>query len=169
MNPTDETLTGAVKFETSVNYSIPPRSTAQVVTSDMGAQIHTGAIHVDPAFGSKAPVASTVFSFVQNGVTVTESGAAATGIARAFRVFAEYGGSLHTGVAVANSASSSSAVKFELLNMTGESSGYSGSLTLAGNGHVSIFIDEIPGFANSRTSLLRSGVYCGCPVMQQSP
>jgi len=148
VNPTDETLTGAVQFEMPMNYSIPPRSSAKIVTSDLAAEIHTGAVHVYPASGSKAPVASTVFSFVQNGITVTESGAAATGTASAFRVFAEYGGSLRTGVAVANVTSGSATLKFELLNMTGEPSGYAGLMLLAGNGHSSIFIDEIPGFVN---------------------
>jgi len=114
----------------------------------LAAEIHTGAVHVYPASGSKAPVASTVFSFVQNGITVTESGAAATGTASAFRVFAEYGGSLRTGVAVANVTSGSATLKFELLNMTGEPSGYAGLMLLAGNGHSSIFIDEIPGLTN---------------------
>jgi hypothetical protein len=151
VNPTDVIITGTAQFagSYSYNYSIPPRSSTTFTTPGTATTTVTGAIAVSPATNNYAPVASTMFSFVEGGVTVTQSGIASAGAAMAFRLFAEMGSgptSLRTGVAIANGSSLPANVQFELFDSSGLSTGYQGSLTLAANGHLSKFINELPGF-----------------------
>ncbi|HYR90837.1 MAG TPA: hypothetical protein VE422_42640 [Terriglobia bacterium] len=150
VNPTDQQISGTVDMDATYSYSIAPRSAARVVASDPGPDIRTGVVRVNPAPGSRAAVSSSVFSFVSGGVTVTESGIATTGAAQSFRVFAEFDAtqSLRTGVAVANLSTASTTVQFELLAFDGQPTGVSGSSAITGNGHLSLFLNELPGFQN---------------------
>ncbi len=148
VNPTAEPISGTVEIGGTYSYSIAPRSSARIVTPGTDTAIRVGSVRVLPAAGSKAPVASTVFSFVERGVTVTESGAASTGIASSFRVFAEYSSGMQTGVGIANTGAAAATVQFQLFDLAGQSTGRVGSLTLPANGHRSLFLGEIPGFQN---------------------
>ena len=93
---------------------------------------------------------SSVFTFVSNGITVTENGIATTGSASLFRVFAEVdrGNRLQTGVAIANISATAANVQFELLTMDGRPSGFAGSTTISPNGHIAMLLNEIPGLKN---------------------
>src|SRR6266853_745200 len=82
----------------------------------------------------------------------TESGGSSTGIASSFRVFAEYAGAVRTGLAIANAGLITANVRFELFDLTGQTTGHVGSMPLAANGHRSLFIGEIPGFQNLHSS-----------------
>jgi len=55
---------------------------------------------------------------------------------------------LQTGIAIANAAASVAKIQFELLTLDGKPSGYAGSTTLDPNGHIAMFLNEIPGFQN---------------------
>lgn len=149
VNPTDQPLSGSVDMDATYSYVIAPRSSAKVVSSDSDF-IRTGSIRVRPASGSGTPVVSSVFTFVSNGITVTENGIATTGSAPSFRVFAEFdrGNRLQTGVAVANTSAGTANVQFELLTMDGRPSGFTGSTTIGANGHIAMFLNEIPGLKN---------------------
>jgi hypothetical protein len=150
VNPTDGPISGSVDMDTTYNYSIAPRSAVKIVSSGSSSQIRAGSVRISPAVLMRSPVASTVFSFVSGGITVTESGVATTGTAQSFRIFAEFDSarSMQTGVAIANTSSTAAAVQFELLDLKGQLPGYSGSSTIAANGHVSLFLNELPGFQN---------------------
>ncbi|HYR44941.1 MAG TPA: hypothetical protein VER98_18065, partial [Terriglobia bacterium] len=152
VNPTDETVTGTVDIGWRYSYSIAPRSSARIATPGTDSAVHVGFVRVSPADGSKAPVPSTVFSFIERGVTVTESGASSIGMASSFRIFAEYAGALRTGLGIANTGLLPANVRFELFDLMGQSTGYLGSMQLPANGHRSLFIDEIPGFQNLPSS-----------------
>src|SRR5262249_55764377 len=123
VNPTDVTIMGAVQFGTTVStgyraavgYSIPPRSSTAIQTPGASSTIVTGAIVVTPDSNNYAPVASTVFSFAENGVTVTQNGVVNADVSTAFRVFAEMDSgstSLRTGLAIANSSALPANVQF---------------------------------------------------------
>jgi hypothetical protein len=99
-------------------------------------------------------VASTVFSFVRNGVTVAESGVAQTGKGHAFQLFVETSGdfgapgSIRTGIAIANAGNTAAVVNLELSDMAGINLGLNTSITIPANGQLATFLDEIPAFAN---------------------
>lgn len=154
VNPTDGPISGGVEMDAAYNYSIAPRSAVKIVGSGITPQLRTGSIRVSPAFLSRTPAASTVFSYINDGITLTESGVATTGTASSFRLFAEFDflRSMQTGIAVANTTNGAAAVQFELLDLKGQPTGYSGSLTIAGNGSRSLFLTEIPGFQNLPSS-----------------
>jgi IPT/TIG domain len=148
VNPTDDSLSGTVETGGIYGYTIAPRSSVRIATPAADAMVRVGFVRVLPSAGSKAPVASTVFSFVQGGVTVTESGAPSMGTATSFRVYAEYAAAMKTGVGVVNTGGAAAAVRFQLLDLAGQPTAFAGSITLASNAHRSLFIDEIPGFRN---------------------
>jgi hypothetical protein len=149
VNPTDQPLSGSVEMDATYSYTIAPRSSAKVVSAGSDL-LRTGIIRVSPGRGTGTPVVSSVFTFVSNGITVTENGIATTGGAPSFRVFAEFDreNRLQTGVAIANISTTAANVQFELLAMDGRSSGYAGSTTIAPSGHIALFLNEIPGLKN---------------------
>ena len=149
VNPTDQPLSGSVNMDAAYTYAIAPRSSVKI-TSASSDLLRTGNIVVTPTQGSGLPMASSVFSFVNNGITVTESGIATTGVAPGFQVFAESdsGQRLQTGIAVANTAAAAANAQFQLLTSDGQSTGFTGSTTLDPNGHVALFLNQIPGMQN---------------------
>ena len=149
VNPSDQPLSGSVEMDATYSYVIAPRSSAKVVSASSDF-LRTGSIRVSPAPGTGTPVVSSVFTFVSDGITVTENGIATTGSASSFRVFAEFdrGNRLQTGVAIANISATAANVQFELLTMDGRPSGFTGSTTISPNGHIAMFLNEIPGLKN---------------------
>ena len=149
VNPSDQTLSGSVEMDALYTYTIAPRSSVKIVTGNSDL-IRTGIVRVTPTRGGGSPVVSSVFTFSSNGITVTENGIATTGIASSFRVFAEFDSQQHlqTGIAIANTAAGVANLQFELLTLDGRPSGYAGSTTLEANGHLSMFLNEIPGLKN---------------------
>ncbi len=150
VNPTEESISESVDMDGATTYSIAPRSATRIGSSTSGLSIRAGAVRITPATGSRSPVASSVFTFISRGITVTESGVATSGTAQSFRILAEVDSarSLQTGIAIANAASTTATIQFDLLDMTGQQSGYSGSVTVNGNGHLAVFLNEIPGLHN---------------------
>lgn len=124
----------------------PTRSSAKITSANSNV-LRTGNIRVTPASGSGSPIASSVISLVTNGITVTESGIATTGIAPSFEVFAEIDSAqrLQTGVAIGNAAANDTTVQFQLLTLDGQPSRYAGTTTVPANGHAAMFLTEIPG------------------------
>ncbi len=153
VNPADQPLSGTVNMDATYTYAIAPRSSVKI-TSGNSDLVRTGDIVISPAQGSGLPVVSSVFTFATNGITVTETGIATTRIAPSFQVFAESdsGHRLQTGIAIANTAASVANIQFELLRLDGQPSGYAGSTTLAPNGHVAMFLNEIPGLKSLPSS-----------------
>ena len=149
VNPTDQPLTGTIDMDTTYTYAVTPRSSTKI-TSAKSDLLRTGNIRVTPAQGSGSPIVSSVFTLVSNGITVTETGIATTGVAPSFRLFVETdsGHQLQTGIAIANAAASVAEIQFELLTLDGQSSGYAGSTPLDPNGHMAVFLNELPGLKN---------------------
>ncbi len=175
VNPTDETLTGSLTFfgqgtastpaeEVSLSvggqtggtfpFAINPRSTQRFRTSGDGGMILTGSVTVAADPGSPTPSGFGIFSFRQNGITVSEASVPASGNASIFRVWVEgagdFGagepGSIQSGMALRNGEGVPSTVELELLDANGNPTGFSGSVTLAGNGQVSAFVNQFEGF-----------------------
>jgi len=169
INPSDEAITGTLRFleqggagaiaqpmsvtinnasRTSLAYSIPPRSSRLFSTAGTGSGIRVGTAQATPNMSSVAPVGVAVFSFKQNGVTVSEAGVKSRGIGQAFRMYVESGGPIQTGIAVMNSSDTDARVRLELSGLDGVSTGLAGSLVVPAGGQRSLFLSEIPGLAS---------------------
>jgi len=161
VNPANTTITGSVHVrnpagaESSViTYSIPGSASAALDVPNAGAIAQAGSLLIQPDSGNPAPVASTVFSFVRNGVTVTENGVAQTGAGHAFQLFVEASGnfgapgSIRTGIAIANAGAKDGVVNLQLSNMSGVDLGLNTSITIPANGQTALFLNEIPAFSN---------------------
>jgi hypothetical protein len=155
VNTTDAPMSGTVQFSglPSQDYTVAARSSAKIATPGTAAGTVTGSARVSPASGSKTPVGVAVFSFRNAGVIVSEAGVPALRAGTAFRLYAESSGvsgqpgSIKTGIAIANPSSASISVTFELTTISGVTTGLLSSMILPGNSQVSMFLDQIPGFA----------------------
>ncbi len=152
VNPFADTLVGVLQFITSegqnaeaIPYSIPPGGTRRIETSGASDQIRTGSIQVK-VNGTQYPSGLVIFSYRNNGITVTEASVPATRAGRAFRMFAEASDHLHTGVAISNSSPSATSVMFDLTDLSGAFIASSQPVSIPANGHFSAFLDQIPGF-----------------------
>ena len=131
-------------LDSSLPYSVPPRSSVRLTTAGTGAAIKSGSVRIVTT--NRLPVAFAVFSFRADGVTVSQSGVPAIGVASAFRMYVESSGdSIQSGIAVANASASPAVVAFELTGLSGVSTGLSGTVTVPANGQVAMFLNQIPG------------------------
>ncbi len=163
VNPTDTALTGGLEFRdpsgqvtnpfnNDLTYTIPPRSSFQMQTSLASSQVLTGSVRVIPAANTTTPTGLNIFSFQNNGATVSEAGVSAASPGSAFRVFVEStgdfdhgaAGSMRTGLAIANTSPQATTVVVEIKNLDGNT-GLIGTLSIPGNGQQSLFLNQIPG------------------------
>jgi hypothetical protein len=164
VNPTDSVLSGTVQFvdrlgglasvavngqlNTSFPYSIAAGSSQKFQTGGASTAVLVGSVRVVPATNTRAPSGLAIFSFRSGGNTVTEAGVPAMAAGTAFRLYAEMDGPIQTAIAVANNSTDTAAVRLELSNLDGASSGLTGTLSIPPNGQTAIFLNEIQGFAS---------------------
>jgi len=171
INTTDEKIRGTVRFYgegsdtvaatpvaltvngitgDSFNYAIPARGSTNLHTSgaaDVVAQV--GSVRIMPDDDSTAPAAFTIFSFSNNGVTVSAASVEAQPPGRAFRMYTEVNstvpgsGAIQSGIAVANSSSTAATVQVELTSMDGVNSGFRATIVVPPFGHASRFVHEL--------------------------
>ena len=178
VNPTDNTLTGAVQFleqgtgaaaaqpvsmtidgltASTFSYTIPGRSSQRLQTAGTDSSVQAGSVRVTPSTNAQAPSGLAVFSLKSGGVTVAEAGVSAAQTGQAFRLYAEAtdaaGGSIQTGIAIVNPSSSGIVVTFELLTLGGGSTGLTGSVSVPGNGQIAQFMNQIQGLESLATPL----------------
>ena len=170
-NPSDFTIAGTLQFSDRItvsslpnsistslelntfNYSLPPRSARKFVSGGQGVPARTGWVRIRPRLGSVTPSAVVIFSFRQEGITVTEAGVASVPRSSAFRVYAETdgdfesgdAGSIQTGVAVANTSDESVTVTLDLTTLDGQPTGATGSLVVPPQSQVARFLYQIEG------------------------
>jgi hypothetical protein len=178
VNPTDNTISGTVQFtdpngaavnvsigghsDSSFSYSIPGASSQKLATSGASSSTAQGSVRVVPATGA-APVALVVFSYRPATTTVTEAGVPVTS-GTGFRLYVEsagtigQSGNIQTGIAVANTSTSSSAsVTFDITDLSGASAGLPpASLTLRPSGQQAAFLSQLfPSLPSSFKGVLR--------------
>jgi hypothetical protein len=168
-NPTDAPLYGVVQFygsgsntqsapllTLSINgnmtstfeYTIPPHSEIRLVTGNTGTTVQDGSVRVIPT-GSVAPTALCVFSFQNNGITVTEAGVSAIPSGLTFQVYAESVGgltdigSIQSGLAMASLISYPVNVTLQLSGLDGTPSASPVTLTIPAGGQIAKFVKEL--------------------------
>jgi hypothetical protein len=163
INPTDAELRGSVEFVaangiatgTRFDYVLAARGAQRFHTNGTASTIQAGSIRISPAAGTSSPSAAGIFSFRQNGVTVSEAGIAAVPASAATRLFVEAAGnlkggeagSLMSGVAISNPSSSSTVVSLELRTMGGVLARPVSTILIPARGQVAMFLNEIAGIA----------------------
>jgi polyhydroxybutyrate depolymerase len=182
VNPTDNVISGNAQFwsagtpglpgvpiqmtangttTSSFLYSIPPRSSYSLSTSGADANIRVGSVRVVPSAGSLSPTGVAVFGFRNGaGIVVTEAGVNALPAASAYRLYVEASGnfsvgelgSIQSGFAIANSLAADSTVTFQLSNLDGSPTGFTGTATVPANGQVSLFLNQIAGLQSLPSS-----------------
>lgn len=172
VNPTDTTMTGTIQFfdqtgnvaavtvegqtGSTFNYSIPARGSQTLRTSGSSQTVRVGSLRVVPAGNIAAPAGLAIFSFRRNGVTIAESGVPAVASGSGFRIYVEASGnfdraaigSIQTGLAISNLSNAATTVTLELNRLDGSATGLTGTAVVPANGHVSQFLNQIPGFAS---------------------
>jgi hypothetical protein len=158
VNPTDTLLTGTIQFinpsgqvaaiatPASLVYTVPARSSQKVQTSGATPTIVTGSVRVIPGKSTTTPFGFAIFSFRNEGTTISEAAVPAVPAGSAFRLYAEASELIETGIAVANTSGSIARVTLELSRLDGSSTGLIGTLTVPANGQVAVFLKEVQGF-----------------------
>ncbi len=135
----------------SFDYSIPPRASYRIATSNPSGRATSGSVRATPNRGTAAPSGLVVFSFTSGGKTVSEAGVPALSPGSAFRVYGESSGtpnqpgSIRTGLAITNAAHTDNSVTLEVMHLDGSMAVAPVSLVLAPSGQVARFLDEIFG------------------------
>jgi hypothetical protein len=138
-------FSGGLQPGSVFTYRVEPRSAMYLQTS-APAGLQTGRISVVPEPNQPAPSAFVIFAYRRNGITVTEASVEAMAPDVRFRLYAETGPAMQTGLALSAGASGAT-VNLLLTSADGRPSGYAGTVTIPPNGHVANFLDQIPGFA----------------------
>ncbi len=172
VNPSDFPVEGTIKFSNTVTtsslpnsistpiglntfgYSIPPRSARRLVSGGLGLPPRTGWVSIKPRVGSFTPSGSVIFSFRQEGTTVTEAGVPPVAEGKAFRLYAESSGdfeaqeigSIQSGLVVSNSGSATATVDLALTTLEGVPTGLGAQISVLPNGQVAKFLKQINGF-----------------------
>ncbi len=148
-------------------YSMPPISSTDIDLADgSAAEVHTvGSTEVTQAGYAKvavesgeAPYGTAVFSFKQNGVTVSEAGVPASPPTTRARIFIDYRSGvpghgdagtvdIDTGIAIVNYGSETANITYTLRNVKGTRIA-GGRGTLAAGAHFAKFIDQLKEVAS---------------------
>jgi hypothetical protein len=117
---------------TKVNLSIPAGGSVAASTRGTAVAVQAGYASAPLTSGS-APYGTAVFSFKQNGVTVSEAGVPASPPTMAARIFIDYRSAvaaipgrtsagninINTGIAMANNGSATATLTYTLRNIAG--------------------------------------------------
>ena len=146
LQPFDAILLLADHIDADIRKSAVPFavfSGAQVVTAkNSSSQVDTGYGRIQPDAATVSPSGLAIFGYRQNGVLVTEASVSASSTVQSGRLFAEIGGSINTGVAMANPNAQPAHVSFYFTDQDGNDFG-AGSATLAAKARLPHFLTSL--------------------------
>jgi len=148
-------FTPSAEDRTKVDLSVPAGGSVAAATPGWAEATQVGYVAAAATSGS-APYGTAVFSYKQNGVTVSETGVPVSPPTTAARLFIDYRSSvpaipgrisagyvnINTGIAVANNSSALANVTYTLRDTAGASIAI-GHGTLAAGAHFAKFIDQL--------------------------
>ena len=144
-------------------FSLKSRGSASINSAGRSTGLVTGFATIQPDTGKTLPEGLAIFGLRRNGVLVTEAGVPAATLIRSGRFFAEVGGAVNTGLAIANPSNEVAVVQFYLTDETGATI-HSGTVTVGAKSQIAEFLDG-PTFRSSTfrgtftfTSSVRIGV-----------
>lgn len=142
-----ETTVPAVTLSNSRAFVMATRGTSTLTTMSGSGSMALGHARVQTASGVTG-AGMALMDFRQNGITVTETAFAASAPIRSGRIYAESGGSMNTGIAIANPNSQAAIVSFFFSDDAGANFG-SSSITVGPNSQVAALINQAPFFTTS--------------------
>jgi glucose/arabinose dehydrogenase len=163
LNPTDEILTGTVRFLTAggtdatvtvdgmnvsqAAYAIPPRSSRKLRAGSEDSLSTARSSIVTPDPSQATPSVGTVYAYASNGITISMTGSGAVPPSTDFDVYAQIdsASSIETGVAIANPSNEPVDVNYGLVRLDGSSSGLTGQISIGPHGQTVWFVSELPG------------------------
>ncbi len=147
------------------DYAIPPFSTARVTVTSPSSTTRIGSMRILPTLSSpfiKPPKSLAILSLRNNGIRVSETSVAPSGLRNAYRIYVESSGepgaanSVRSGLAIANGQPESIIVNLDLVDLDGTELGVTGSVEVPPNGLASRFIDElVPGVPSEFKGIVR--------------
>jgi hypothetical protein len=184
VNPTDGFLSGTAQFfspaigdaavspmvvtangvaASGLNYAIPGHSEYAVTLGSVDGSLSTGSIRITAINGAVAPSGLAIFSFTNNGATVSEASIPIAPPALALRVYVEsHGtpgtvGSSQTGIALVNPTASPVKVNFDLTAADGTAVGTPTSFMIPPGGQFAKLLNElIPNAPTAFNGVLRA-------------
>ena len=124
-------------------FRIADRGGVSMTTTGAGASPVIGYARIQPNIGNRAPAGLAIFGNRVNGVVVSETAVPAVAPIRSGRIYAEVGGIVNTGVAIANANAEAAQISFYFTDPTGRNSGQ-GSLTIPAGRQIAAFLNEGP-------------------------
>jgi hypothetical protein len=124
-------------------FTVPNLGGSSQVTDGVGTVTAAGYARIQPASGSTTPSGIAIYGYHQANILVSEAAVPATAALTSGRIYAEVGGAVNTGIAIANPNSSDATINFHYTNTAGTDLG-SGSFTLHANRQIAQFVDAFP-------------------------
>jgi hypothetical protein len=112
-------------------------------TDGAGSLIDIGYSRIQPDAGSTTPSGVLIFGLRTNNVLVTEAGVPASSLITAGRIYAEVGGPVNTGLAIANPNAGNAVINFNFTNAAGVDFG-GNSFVLGPGVQLAKFLSESP-------------------------
>jgi len=134
-------------------YELPPRAARRFLTDGSPVEVQSGSIRIIPAASGTSPSASGIFMFESGGELISTAGVTAMAPVSQFQIYAEASGGFEsadpgsnmTGLAICNVSDKPLAANLTLRNLNGHVAKHS-SVTLAPQGQLALFLNQIPGF-----------------------
>jgi len=130
-----------VAAQSSTSFSFPDRGGVSLTAPGASSTLGVGSAQINQTAAVAAGFA--IFGFRQNGVLVTEATVPAASLVNEGRIYAEIGGGVDTGVAIANSNNQAVDIAFYFTDSAGTEFGAS-VLTLPPNGQIAQFLSQAP-------------------------
>ena len=124
-------------------FSVPDRGGISLISQGTSPALRIGYGQVETDNGMAPPAGLAIFSSRVNGILVSEAGVPAVPPVLEGRIFAETGGAVRTGLAMANPNDTAVTIAFFFTNSGGIDSGH-GTFTLGPREQIARFLDEAP-------------------------
>ncbi len=131
-------------------FTLVDRGGVSLITDGAGPAPEVGYTRIQPNAGSTTPAGVAIFGSRTNGVLVSETGVPASRVLLTGRIYAEIGGAVNTGLAIANPNNLSVDIAFNFTDANGSDLGF-GFLQIPANGQITKFLNQDP--FNSPVSL----------------
>ncbi len=152
--PSQATLNGSTN--STFAYSMPARTASVFQSAATSQSVRVGSVQIIPSGSNAGPSAFAILRYAPDAARVSEASVPAMTPGAEWRMFAESlgdfdrgaGGSIQTGVAIANSSNNSVDVQYQLIPSNSTAAAQSGSISIPANGQVALFMNQLPGITS---------------------